>query len=111
MQRRSELKERFWRKLIGGFEAAGGSVRSWCESHGVSEPSFYAWRRDLARRDRATAESRTSRFVPVRVESAAPAVAASSDAEVTLLLPSGLRLQTSVTRLAAVLDVLEARSC
>lgn len=69
MKRRSEPQERFWRKLIGGFDVAGGSVRSWSELHGVSELSFYAWRRKLARRDRTAAESAAPRFVPVRVES------------------------------------------
>jgi transposase-like protein len=30
--------------------AGGQSVRAFCRSEGVTEPSFYYWRRELARR-------------------------------------------------------------
>ena len=52
-QRRDLGKERFWRELIAGQAASGLSVRAWCLRHEVSEASFYAWRRELARRDAA----------------------------------------------------------
>ena len=50
---RSSAKEHFWRELIAGQAASGLSVRAWCLRHEVSEASFYAWRRELARRDAA----------------------------------------------------------
>lgn len=51
--RRDSAKEHFWRELIAGQAASGLSVRAWCLRHEVSEASFYAWRRELARRDAA----------------------------------------------------------
>lgn len=49
--RRREGKEQFWRRMVEGHSKSGESVRDWCDRHGVSEPSFYAWRRELAKRD------------------------------------------------------------
>jgi len=37
-RRNSEAKERFWR------------VRAYCQQHGLTEPTFYSWRQELARR-------------------------------------------------------------
>ena len=51
--RRSEGKERVWRRIVEDQPGSGESVREWCERHGVSEPSFYAWRRELRKRDAA----------------------------------------------------------
>lgn len=49
--RRSAGKEQFWRRIVEGHSKSGESVRDWCDRHRVSEPSFYAWRRELAKRD------------------------------------------------------------
>jgi len=56
---RSAAKERFWRRHIARQSAGHLSVRVYCARHAVSEPSFYSWRRELARRDQAAAR-RTS---------------------------------------------------
>jgi hypothetical protein len=103
-------KERFWRKVLHGFDARRGTVREWCLWHGVSEPSFYAWRRELKRRDDALAKRSApangpARWLRVKV---APAPATP---EVTIELADGLRVHVSIDRLADVLDVLEVRSC
>ena len=50
--RRDEAKESQWREVLGKFTASGLSVRAFCARERVSEPSFYAWRRELALRDR-----------------------------------------------------------
>jgi transposase-like protein len=47
------------------------SIRDWCDRHGVSEPSFYFWRRELARR-REQRQGASPQIVPVEV---APPVA------------------------------------
>jgi transposase-like protein len=48
---RSVERERFWRRIVARQPGTGVSIREWCERHDVSVPSFYAWRRELARRD------------------------------------------------------------
>jgi hypothetical protein len=47
----SESKERFWQALIDGFDPQQTSIRQWCEQQGVSQASFYGWRRKLQRRE------------------------------------------------------------
>ena len=47
-------KEQFWRRMLGLWRQSRCSVRDFCVEHGVSEPSFYAWRRSIAQRDRHT---------------------------------------------------------
>lgn len=49
----SERKEREWRAIVERWAGSGMSVRAFCRARGLSEPSFYAWRRTLAARDRA----------------------------------------------------------
>jgi transposase-like protein len=53
VRRRDEEKERFWRRVVEGHAGSGLSVRRYCAERGVTEPSFFAWRRELARRDAA----------------------------------------------------------
>lgn len=60
---RSERKEREWRAIVERWAGSGMSVRAFCQERGLSEPSFYAWRRTLAARDRLAREQ----FVPVRI--------------------------------------------
>ena len=53
-------KERQWRQWLRDWRTSGLSVRAFCRLRGLSEPSFYAWRRSLQQRPATT-------FVPVRV--------------------------------------------
>jgi hypothetical protein len=62
----SSERERFWRKLVAGQARSGVSIREWCDRRGVSEPSFYFWRRELARR-KAQRQEVSSQIVPVDV--------------------------------------------
>jgi hypothetical protein len=55
MARRSERdrgKERYWRRLLRQWQRSGQGVRAFCWVHGLSEASFYAWRRTIQERDR-----------------------------------------------------------
>jgi transposase-like protein len=97
---RSPERERFWREAVAGHKKSGLSVRAFCAERGVSEPSFYAWRRELAQRGRAP---RTSTFVPVQVV---------ADAVVEVVLLSGVVVRvppatdaSAVARLVAALGV------
>ena len=50
---RDERKEQQWRRWIQNWRASRLSVRAFCARHGLAVPNFYAWRRELQRRDAA----------------------------------------------------------
>ncbi len=58
---RDPRKEEHWRRLIQVWKNSGLTVRAFCARHHITQPSFYAWRRELQQRDAATT------FVPVQV--------------------------------------------
>jgi hypothetical protein len=64
-QRKDPGREQFWRDAIAGWKASGQSVQAYCAARGLGKASFYIWRRELARRDRAAAPAKT--FVPLTV--------------------------------------------
>jgi len=108
---RSSSKEEFWRRMMRLWQSSGLSVRAFCEEHGFSQPSFYAWRRTLAERDAAAV-----RFVPVTVTgdsavSQAPRAAEGSAGAVEVVLNSGRRVRVgpgfdepTLKRLLALLE-------
>jgi hypothetical protein len=130
---RDPAKERFWRRTVGRWRRSGLNVRDFCAEAGVTEPAFYHWRRELAKREGPpTAAGRpakraadrgpgsgvkrggTARFVPVRVvvdDVLSPGVASPLE----LHLPSGVRLCVPAgfdrQTLADVLAALDQRSC
>jgi hypothetical protein len=52
-RRRNGEQERFWREVVKGHAGSDLSVRQYCAERRVSEASFFAWRREMARRDAA----------------------------------------------------------
>ena len=66
---RNPAKEQFWRQTLARQRASGLSIRAFCEREGLSEASYYQWRRELVRRDRfpRPARQRQRAFVPVRI--------------------------------------------
>ncbi len=63
-------KERFWRRMFRHWHRSGMSVRAFCRTHDLAEPSFYFWRSNLAERDRQRTEPAavaTGLFAPVRL--------------------------------------------
>jgi hypothetical protein len=113
---RDPAKERHWRRIVREWRISGLNVRDFCDWQGLSEPSFYAWRRELAKRDReavavvpgigATSGGRpvkrngasrtpAAAFLPVRVVAdGAPENAANSSRpdRIEVHLPGGVRL-------------------
>jgi hypothetical protein len=63
-------KEKFWRETLREFRAGGQSVRQFCKARGLTEPSFYCWRRTIARRDQehASPGSAHPAFVELRAQ-------------------------------------------
>jgi hypothetical protein len=106
---RDPKKETFWRRMVQGQAGSGRSVRDWCRKHHLHEAGFYAWRKELARRD---AERGAPAFVPVQVTEDEPAGAGG---EMEIVLASGRRVRVCgpVNRrtLSDVLAVLEGAGC
>ena len=47
-------KEQHWRQHLAAWRRSELTVRACCRAEGLSEPSFYAWRRTLSERRRRT---------------------------------------------------------
>jgi hypothetical protein len=92
-------KELHWREILNRQIGSGLSIRRFCASEGVSEPSFYAWRRRLWERNSVTRPRKASRrndgdgrdqgqlFVPLQLINAAPAL--------EIIHPLGYRIQVT----------------
>ncbi len=125
---RDPKKERYWRRMVWRWERSRLSVREFCDWQSLSESLFYAWRRELAKRDRENQSTRRDgpatigsndtatppQFVPVRVVADGQAVSRLNSC-LEVQLPTGvqLRVPTGFDRqtLADVLWALEARPC
>jgi len=98
-----------WRDRVTRWKASGLNVRAFCRAEGLSEPSFYSWRRTIAERDAALAAPNAPAFVPVHV------LPATSPPALELVLRSGhvLRIPHGCDpeQLRAVLAALEGSSC
>ena len=68
---RDPSKERFWRQMLRRWRRSGLTIRAFCELHRLAEPSFYFWRRTIARCDQARVADQAApplpTFVPVQV--------------------------------------------
>ena len=42
-------QQQFWQMVIETWQNSGMSVRQFCKQEGLSEPSFYSWRKKLAK--------------------------------------------------------------
>ena len=102
-KRRDPELERFWRRTIAARDRSGLSVREHCVRHAVSEANFYAWRREIAKRDRAKP---ALQFVPVQVR---------ADAVVEIVLATGVTVRVAAgaeaTAVAQLIAALRAASC
>ena len=111
---RSVERERFWRECVRGWQQSGCSVRAWCSQQQVSEPSFYAWRRELARRGAARADRRkpSRLFLPVTIAAEPTQPADRSPAPLRIDLPGAVSLHVQrgcePALLAAALNTLHA---
>ena len=48
---RSAEKESFWRLVLEEQQESELTVRAFCQREGISEASFYAWRKEIKKRD------------------------------------------------------------
>ena len=63
-QQRDPARERFWRDAVSVWQSGGLPVREFCRRRQVTEALFYAWQRELRRRDERPAPSSAPAFVP-----------------------------------------------
>ena len=70
--RRSVEKEAYWRGQIERQSASGLSIRRWCRENGVSEPTYYVWRRKLQERDHERGLTERDRPAPLSEAVVAP---------------------------------------
>ena len=100
-QRTANPKAEEWAERIAAQQRSGISVKQFCKERGLTEYSFYAWRRRLQ-------ESGPVRFA--LVERSARRQERTTEPIVELVLTTGERLRISpgvdITTLRTVLDVL-----
>lgn len=86
-------KEAFWRLAIREQQDSGLSVRAFCAREGLTQSNFYAWRRQLARRDAegGSEQAGSPKFVEV-MPPEVPPVATSDEvpSPLELMLPCGV---------------------
>ena len=114
--RKNAKKELGWREILKRQADSGVSVREFCTSEGVSEPSFYAWRKKLGMQKDDRARPRPERrrkdrsgngrlFVPLQVLDTA--------ATLEIMHPVGYRIHVSgdvnPETLRQVIEVLDER--
>ncbi len=100
-------RERAWRELVDRQRQSGLSVRGFCQRELVSEGSFYAWRRELLRRDRESSSVRPDREPGIRSlasRSAAARIASTTTAGAAAFLP--VLIEPSSNHMARVLEVI-----
>ncbi len=122
LRRVDPAKERFWRRTMAEHRRSGLTIRAFCARRALSEPLFYAWRRELARRDGpdgprlrkapppTNQPGAAPRFVALKL-AAGPAATAMIEIVTrgghTLRVPPGVDRQT----LAEVWALLEGQPC
>ena len=62
-ERRDPAKEKYWRQVLRQWRRSGLTGRDFCAQQGLGEPSFYAWRREIARRNQE--QVRATRKTPL----------------------------------------------
>ena len=92
-QRESKKDQRqFWQMAIETWQASGMSVSKFCEAEGLSESSFYIWRKKLAQADDAETGKQKKLHPSAFIEVAMPK---NNSAALELVLSSGNTLRIS----------------
>jgi hypothetical protein len=105
---RDRRLEQHWRRHVAAWRRSGLEIRSYCAQHRLSEGSFYAWRRELARRanERGKRPAPRSKWVAVTVIPE-PTLEVALPTGVVVRAPAGAE-PSAVAKLVAAL---RAESC
>ena len=66
-------QQQFWQMVLETFKSSGLSVRQFCNQEGLSEPSFYSWRKRLTKTQTSDVdkeEAPTETFIQVSMPKA-----------------------------------------
>jgi transposase len=111
--KKSDTDQRqFWQMVLETFKSSGLSVRQFCKQEGLTEASFYSWRKKLSnpqKSDPGKGSPQPESFIQVSMPTAKPIV-------LELILASGhtLRIPSDIDRefLTGVLSaVKQAKLC
>jgi transposase len=102
---RDRGREPHWRRVLARWRRSGLSVRAFCRAEGISEPSFYVWRRKLDQ-----ADHKKPAFLPVHVVTEQAKQPATRDIEIVLANGRCLRVGPGFDphTLVTLVDLLEA---
>ena len=102
---RDPRREQFWREAVTAWQKSGLSIRAFCAGRGLSQPSFYAWRRTLSKSDRQQPATPPT-LVPLRVV---------ADSVLEVVLPAGVVVRVpagaDVAAVATLVAALGSVSC
>jgi len=99
--KRDPAKDRFWRQTFRQFERAGLTVRTFCQEHEIAEHQFYAWRREIQRRD----QEQRGRVKSKPIRNAKPGNA--ENARSLVLSPKGKSQQGSARPIFAPVTIID----
>jgi len=102
--------QQFWKMAVEAWQASGMSVRQFCKQEGLSEPSFYSWRKRLAMADKATTDRSvdcpSESFIQVSLPTESwQGLALLLSSGSLLRIPIGVDRQTLVTVFSALAEV------
>ena len=102
-RRDPEVTRRQWAERVERFHRSGQTIAQFCAAEGISQATFYVWKRSLA--DTPPAPT----LVPIRLTPSPPTTA------LELALPSGAVLRfpgdTPAGRVAEIVTAIEGRAC
>jgi len=109
-RRRRAARDQFWRDAIAAWKESGQTVTAFCAARGIGESTFFAKRRELARRQQspsaAAAATANPSFAAVRVI---------PDPMIEIVVPGGLILRVPVgadaDAVAQLVVALRGRTC
>lgn len=110
MRQSNVEREEFWGFVLSEHSKSGLSVSEFCRREGVSQASFYQWRKRLVASSGPTTArlssdglSGNTSFIPVEVVSQ-PAIQSSNTAALTIRTPQGFAIDISNGTSANILE-------
>jgi hypothetical protein len=104
--KRDLTREARWRGLVAAQRKSELSVRAFCSREQATESAFYAWRREIGRRDQQKAAAKLPAFLPVMMAG----MAAGNDGHIVIELREGRVLRVPPVRVTELVRAIEAAS-